>query len=252
VRLVAVLPLVAYAVVTIVVGVRLLRLSARTRQLPEFALGLGLLLASGVGQGLSALGRAPAWIGTTPGDAIFSIGVLVSHTGLALIVLFTWSVFRRRSRLALAALVAITAALAVAAAGLIAVGTGVGDIREALPRTRPWAVLSLTLTTLAFLWSAAESLRYERMLRRRLALGLADPVVADRFRLWTIVGVANAAFCMALVICLQLGLSPMTEPVPMTIDALMGTVASVAWYLSFLPPERYLARVRRRAAMGTA
>ena len=36
------------------------------------------------------------------------------------------------------------------------------------------------------LWTGIESLAYSSALKRRLVLGLADPVVADRVQLWGI------------------------------------------------------------------
>jgi len=33
-------------------------------------------------------------------------------------------------------------------------------------------------------WAGFESIRYYKMQSRRLLLGLADPIVTDRFRLW--------------------------------------------------------------------
>ena len=42
------------------------------------------------------------------------------------------------------------------------------------------------MVVLAFAWGGFEALRYFFLLRRRQALGLADPVVTNRFLLWAI------------------------------------------------------------------
>ena len=154
--------------------------------------------------------------------------------------------FRRSVTWARALVAAAGVALATAAAGLIAVGLGETDMALIFERTRPYAIASVATVTACFLWNGIESWRYAAMLKRRLALGLSDPVLYDRFRLWAIVGFASTAMCGVLGACMLAGLPPLTEPAPMLVTAVMGTVAGVAWYLSFLPPQRYLAHVRRR------
>ena len=39
-----------------------------------------------------------------------------------------------------------------------------------------------------YLWTSVESLTWWRRMHRRVALGLADPVVANRFFLWGVLG----------------------------------------------------------------
>ena len=58
-RLFAILSLVSSLLVATAVGLRLLLLARRTRQLPELALGMGLTLVGLLGMPPAALGRAP-------------------------------------------------------------------------------------------------------------------------------------------------------------------------------------------------
>lgn len=247
-RWLAIVPLVLYSLTATVVGVQLLRLAARTRSLPELTLGAGLTAISLVGMPASAIGRSAAWIGTPVGDGLFAVGVAIAHAGLALFFVFTWVVFRRPSPWARLAALAGAGALALSAAGLLRVGLGSTDMARVFVQTRPFAIATVTLVALAFLWNGLESARYARMLRRRLTLGLADPVVLDRFRLWAVVGFASAIQSGVLAATMAAGRPPLTEPLPLATIAVMSTCSGAGWYLSFLPPAAYLERVRRRAA----
>jgi len=244
----AVIPMALYLLVATAVGVQLLRLARKTRLLPEFALGAGLVSIALLGQPVAAVGRAPALIGSGIGDALLAMGVVISHTGLALLFVFTWSVFRRDSTWAGVLVIVAGLTLATSAAGLIHVGIGSTDMQEIFSRTRPFAVVSVGTIALCFAWNGIESARYARMLRRRLVLGLADPVIIDRFDLWALVGFSSATMCSVLAGCMIAGLPPLTEPIPLVLSAVMSIVAASGWYLSFLPPQRYLAFVRSRGA----
>ena len=246
-RLLAIIPMAVQGLVAAMVGVRLLRLGLRTRQLPELSLGIGLSCVGLLGMPLATVGRTPALIGTLLGDALFAAGVGISHAGLVLLFVFTWSVFRRTSSWARIAVAVAAASIAASAAGLMTVGLGSTDMAEIFPRTRPFAALSVGTVGLCFLWNAIESTRYARMLERRLALGLSDPVLTNRFQLWALAGWSTCAMCAVLGVCIAIGLPPLVEPVPAAIAAGMSAVSGATWYLSFLPPTRYLDSVRARA-----
>ena len=249
---VAIIPIGVHGVVTAIVGIRLVLLGLRTRQAPELALGFGLTCIGILGMPLASAGRLPTLIGTHIGDGLFGVGVALSHLGLILLWVFTWTVFRRQSKLGLAAVAAAALCITGAAAGLVAVGLGSTNMAEIFPRTRPFAAVTVTTLTLCFLWNAIESTRYSRMLERRLALGLSDPVLANRFRLWAAVGYSSTAMCAVLGVSIALGIPPLVAPAPRLFTAVMSSIAVVTWYLSFLPPERYLAWVRRRAPVVQA
>jgi hypothetical protein len=252
VRALAVLPLGLFLVMTTVVGLRLLGLARRTRELPELAIGAGLSLIGLIGMPLSALGRLPGQVGSTWGDASFAVGIAAVHVGIGLIFLFTWSVFRRGTRGGSLALWLSWTALAIAGVGMIVNGTGETDFRLVLASTRPWALASVGLIAVCFLWSGGESARFYAMLRRRLEFGLADPVVTNRFGLWAVAGAACALLCGVLLGCLAAGMVVLQDTLPLTTCALMGSLSSVAFYLSFLPPKQYLASVRARSSHQAA
>jgi hypothetical protein len=89
--------------------------------------------------------------------------------------------------------------------------------------------------------------RYHRQLRRRLALGMADPLVANRVLLWAIYAL-SATFVVAVQAFYHLTLgNTLGHPVPLLASALGGSLSSVAVYLAFLPPASYLRLVQARA-----
>lgn len=98
--------------------------------------------------------------------------------GLA-IALFTWRVFRAHDRWAMALapiLIAVVLSSAVALGGPIS--------GEAPIPTAFW--VGIGAQAIAFLWAAVEAFRFHGLSRRRLALGIGDPITANRFLLWTL------------------------------------------------------------------
>lgn len=234
----------AFVLVSLVVGVRLLALAARTRELPELAMGLGLLLLGGVGYPLLetiehshalSLDRRVALLGTQMGCHVI---------GTTAFTFFVARVFRRGSPLPLA----LTALVLAAIVGLVLLQIQVAGmaafVREG---TGPWRVHA-AVSLLPLVWGGLESARWRRMLRRRLALGLADPVVADRFRLWS-VGMFAAAGVAALSTGLELaGLSLTGSTVGSLVVAVGGLVSATSLWLAFVPPRSYLRRLAARTA----
>jgi hypothetical protein len=252
VRGLGILALVALGLVGATVGARLVEVARRTRGLPELAMGLGLLCISAPGLPLATVARLPGVIATPAGDVLFGVGLAFSLAGIGLVYVFTWRVFRPDAMWARAALVAVGLALSFEWLGLMhASGRGT-TLEQILPHTRPWAIAVVATVAIAFTWTAAESLHYHGMLRRRMALGLADPVVANRFLLWALGGIATALLCTALVACMRAGLAPLRHPLPLAIVSVAGMATSLSWSLAFLPPPGYLRWLRARAQTGAA
>jgi hypothetical protein len=250
VKLAAILPILAFVLVATTVGVRLLLLSRRTRQLPELSIGLGLSLIPLLGMPLSAMGRVPALVGTDLGNAALTAGVATVCVGIALFFVFTWRVFRAASFWATGLVIAAFAFLAVIPAGFGFAGWQQAELEEILPRTRPWAMSMVGMLMLALAWTGIESLRYHRLMRRRRALGLADPVVVNRFLLWGVGSLAGVLLCTSNIAFLLAGISILVEPAALYLIAATGTVMAATWYFTFLPPERYLSFLRRGAEEG--
>jgi len=143
-------------------------------------------------------------------------------------------------------------ALAAASAGLVHASGRAETLPEILPLTRPYAAAIIALVALCFAWSGAESASYYARVRRRVALDLADPIVANRFLLWAVAGFAAAALCSALLGFLLAGRVILRDPVALATVAASGAVSSAAWSLTFFPPARYRRFVRARAARRSA
>jgi len=223
-RALGILSLGAMALSGVIVGFRLLALGRRTRQQPELLMGLGLVGVAVLGGPLAFLGRLPALVATPLGDGLFAAGLAATQTGIALFCVFTWLVFRRDELWATLLLVLAVGALGVEWLGLLHASARGTTMEEILPHTRPWR------------------------LRRQLAHGLGDPVVANRMLLWATAGFATVLMCGVIAACMLAGLAPLRHPIPLVALALSSLCASTCWLLAFVPPASYLATLQRRGA----
>jgi hypothetical protein len=239
-RITAMIPIVIFFGMAVVVGLRLLSLWRKTRQLPELCIGLGIVLISAVGMPLSVLGRLPNTVGTRFGNVVFAMGLSLACGGIALLFAFTWRVFRSDAGWARLAMLVASLAMVVLDLGLIRAASQGSTLSEVIPRTRPWAVGIVSMVVLAFAWGGFEALRYFHLLRRRQALGLADPVVTNRFLLWAVADWTAVVLCGSVAGFLLAGKAVLVDPLALCVIALTGTVMSATWYLTFFPPAAYL------------
>jgi hypothetical protein len=164
------------------IGAKLLRL-ARISGGSERWLGLYFLLTFALGQGLACF----VYVSWTDPDLalpdavatpLHGLYLLASNAGFAAIAVFTQHTFRRDSLPARAAAAALVSGLGFA---LLAQALGEGFAVRVIPGAAYW--LGFALRSAALAWLAAESLRWFVALRRRLRLGLAEPLVTNRFLL---------------------------------------------------------------------
>ena len=230
--------------VWLVTGVRLMRLAHRTRALPEFVLGLSLLLMAGLGYPLSVVAQFAgehALLATAAAS-------LFTNTGTALLFVFTARVFHGASRAAAAA-VGLAALLLVAqAVGNVGSHAAAGSEAERVAATLRWGAGSLALNGAAWGWTAFDALRHYALLRRRVRLGLADPVVANRMLLWGLMGAGAVACVVVDSLLLYLGGESGRELGVPLVTAATGLGVSVCMILAFWPPAAYLDRIRGRAS----
>lgn len=165
------------------VGWRLLRLGARTHG-PETWLGVYFAAASFLGA-IFSISTFTSWA-----DPSLALPEAVQRVGLALYVLcasagmfgiarFTQRVFRPESANARRAVAAIAAAMVASFALLGALGRFEVTVLPAWPY---W--INVAARWLPMAWMAAESLAYWRQLEKRRRVGLADPLLVNRFLLW--------------------------------------------------------------------
>jgi len=223
------------------VGLRLLVLARRTRALPELCFGLSFVALGVVGYPLSIVARNAAAAGTPiPGLLPLALGFqdLASLT----MCVATWQTFRPRDTWPWAVVAVSTLFFAASLLG-DSFMAGLWVLRDG----GPWYELGFWTRASAYAWAAVESGRYWLKMKRRLGLGLADPVVADRFRLWAISSLAIT--CAFPIFYLGHLLSDnVATSVPVLIaTSLAGLVSGATVFLAFVPPAAYLARVRRLA-----
>jgi hypothetical protein len=242
---------IAFCLCCVAIGVRLLLLSRRTGGVPERLLGLGLGLTGGLGYGIliavtltrQALGEAPHPAFTAAG----ALGKLLHDLGVCAVLAFIVQVFRPGAAWARALAAAMIAAMAVGYAGY-ALGGGFAHGRS----EGFWYWLEFVPIGTYQMWAAAEALLYHGMMQRRTALGLADPLVTNRFLCWGLGSLLAVAAIWTVSVPALLGL-PLLEqqrvaPFTLSLTAVWGIGCVAAYWLAFFPPRWY--RERLAAAAG--
>jgi len=115
---------------------------------------------------------------------IWFISTACTQLGIALIYAFTWQVFREKATWAKVLVVTGVGFMAAGLVGMVhALVTAPPSADSALV-TRGPIFIGMVGYAGCFLWTALEGFHHHRMALRRLALGLTDPIVANRFFLW--------------------------------------------------------------------
>ena len=237
-----------FVLASLVVGGRLVWLSRRTRGLPEFVLGAGLFLMGGIGYPLMAIAISGTDLPEATRAACVGGQMTTTVLGFTGVSWFTVHVFRPRETWALALWLVIVASYGALGTAQI---LGPGLLAFALdPQHSPWLV-SNYLAIFVMSWTGAEAVRYWLMQKKRLALGLADPVVADRFRLWSIAILTSDAISMISAGFEAAGVKMVGTAAGSLLVGGLGLVAASALWFAFMPTPGYLARVRRRATAAT-
>lgn len=235
----------AFAVIALVVSARLIRLSFRSGQAPERLMGLGILGTAVLGYAFMMVGliagRSAADGGepSAPFVAITALGWIFHNVGVLCMLRFIIVVFRPDDRVAKAVAVVMSIVLWLGWLGY----AWQGNMATGLPDGPYW--IAFTVIGSYPLWNAAESFRYHRLMRRRLALGLADPLVTDRFRLWALASLCAAASIWIVNLPSLLGVEPGSRraeelmAICMLFTSAFGIATVSIYWLTFLPPRWY-------------
>jgi hypothetical protein len=180
--------------------------------------------------------------------ALVGAGMLAAGTGVVAKCVFNWRVYHPdRPKLKL---LAWGAGLTLAGVVIHSAWTsgftdaGAVGVRYALRQ-------SLQIGCL--LWGSVEALRYWGMMRKRVRLGLADPVVANRFLMWGIgAGAAGWGSFVGFAAQVITGVPSLEIPWVTISSSLHGLLAAVALSLAFLPPEAYRRFIAARAQTRSA
>lgn len=226
----------AMIAVDAIVGVRLLLLARRTRQIPEAALGTAFLLLGAIGYPLTTLARRGVIVSDTVNAVLMGGGLLIQDIACFAVILATAQTFRGGSR---------TARVAVAVAALWFAASWLGQLVTSgfgpLVTNLAYAA-GLAARTAAFGWASFEALRAHAQGRKRLRLGLADPLVVNRFLLFGIgMGAGFVAFAIFIVGQLTTA-NPSAAAWVLAATGVMGIATAIPTWLAFLPPAAYRQR----------
>lgn len=226
----------------VVLGLRVHLHARREGALPDYMVAL-FFICLGAGSIPALLGGGASLIPMEHDQAARALGHGTLSVGFGALALFVWKCFGQstgwRRSLALTAW-CLLAALFVAQ-GLID-GFGDGMVIRVTAIVRG-SVLA---------WAFAESLHYRGQLRRRLSLGIADPVVMNRFTLWCLWTGSLLASNLVIVALrwlvadIDAASSVLLLGVRLLVIVLALT-ASCSLFLAFFPPPRYAAMLRGRA-----
>ena len=167
-----------------VVGVRLLRLGRGDDGGAVRLLGLYFLLHGALGTALSVA----TYVGWSSAELAFPDAVVrvvnagffaFSTIGLTCLLLFTQRTFRPGSATGRSLVAGLVMLMVVSALTL-----GVSEGFEVRVINGPAYWVHFAARVACWAWVAVESFAYWGQQRRRLALGLADPIVTNRFFLW--------------------------------------------------------------------
>jgi hypothetical protein len=235
----------AFFVASLTVGVRLLLLWRRTRELPECLIGIAVLGIGPVGFGGLVAGTAMIRSGADPGSAAvaltMALGTLAVYVGIMAKCVFNWQVYRPGSRSVRVTVIAIGLLLA----GLyLHMGIALGFVPPPTPDGP--GLLQSGLQVGCLLWGSVEALRYWRKMRRRAAIGLSDPIVTNRFLLWGIgAAAAGGGTAVGTVASVVSGAPSLEIPWVVASSSAHGMLAAVAMWLAFVPPRQYLGWIAR-------
>lgn len=226
------------------VGARLLALGVRQHDRAARWIGTYLFFAMGLGSILYTVAMLPTLTRGAPitptGRALifahFVVAVIANHGLLT----FTHRVFRPQSAVARFGTWALLACMIVGALGHGLVTGFDGSFVTA------FAGMYLAVPVIGNAWAATESLLYYPRMRRRIALGLSEPLTGNRFLLYG-TGAASAAillglnlFEMQVVRRATPGWTDGIQVVSLATMTVLGLVCAGAYLFAFFPPRWYV------------
>jgi len=241
-----------FSILSGVIGLRMIGLSRRTGQMPEFLLGFGLILTAAVGYGLlitvSVLRAGAADPHSAGLAALTMIGKMSHNAGVMCNLGFVLLVFRNGVSWAKWLAGFMSAVLWIGFGGVCLTG----GIETGLPQG-VWYWVEFSVIGTYPIWTCIEALRYYTSMRKRGELGLADPLVVNRFLLWGIAASLSFAAIWTVTapsLLTPVGLGPTTPFMQYCLIAtsIFGTACVSMYWMTFFPPNWYVARINARAA----
>jgi len=232
------------SLVYLVAGVRLIRLSCRSQERPERILGASLLLM-GLGSLLYSIAELidleSLWVPLN-----FS-GRLVYVVAFVLVAVFTRRVFRSEQRWGHGIVCATVLLFASGVGGAAASGDWVGFTPSSGWYWLEWVGYGVPVT-----WTAIEAMREHLQARRRVRVGLCEPLVCNRMLLWAVFGALQMA--SNLVSLGQYAAYEHEGVFTAGWDALYSAVsisALLMMWVAFFPPAFYQRWINASAPAGS-
>ena len=227
---------------SLAVGIKLIRLAGRTRQLPELLIGVSLVLMGFLWSALSTAGRQGETLSDPVRVALLVASAVCAIFGTVCLSLFNWRVYRPDSVWP----GVLNAVVLLSMVGICLAQTfGPGWTLFAHEEQGPWRFVTW-IGFANYVWSAIEAWGQQTMMMRRSRLGLVDPVVLDRVRLWSLSMFAAVLATLVFGTLQAVGIPIGGTPIGLGVTAVISLVSSTTLFLAFSPPTSYLASVRRR------
>jgi hypothetical protein len=230
--------LAAFIVVNTIVAFRLLGRFRRQREAPELLLGLALLTSASLGYPSIVLAAAAPELGPW----LSHLGLLAFQVGVSLYAHFNARVFRPGVGWASAFASTCTHIFAVVLAVVVYLPFAVGSPEAAAEHVRPFVVLNQGTLVAISAWVALEGGLYYARLRKRRAVGLADPLIVNRFLLWTVQGTLSLANMLVAFWLMLGGENVVASTLSIASTSASGLVGAVLTVLIFMPPAWYQRR----------
>lgn len=225
-------------------GIRLVLAARRTHGLPELTIGVGTLTGA-LGGILETASIRMVEAGGDPHSAfLIQAGARMLYMiGSAFLLIAFWRIYHAPR--------AWARALAVGGSVLvlsIGVGWALGGVHSVISGPDLRGLIFQSARAAVYVWGVASGLWYYVQLRKRMRLGLADPVIAQQVLLWAIAsGTAIGLTGTIMVYQYGLGYSPLDSMAGMTWLAGFGFAAGTTLYLAFFPPTFYRQWIMARA-----
>lgn len=228
----------SFVLASLVLGLRMLLLARKTRAVPELTLGIGLFLMGAISYPIFVTARLAVDLGDETRIAMAVVSQMLMCLGTVSLGVFNWRVFRPDAPWA----PLLIAGVATAFLTLFAMQCLDPGLMPFIAANEGPFRLSTPLVGVALVWGGVESFRYHAMLVKRLELGLSDPLVTERVRLWGLAMLSAWSINVFSVVGQAFGMDPATSPLAGAVTGVMGLSATGALWLAFFPPRAYLAR----------
>jgi hypothetical protein len=220
------------ALLFLTAGARLMRLSLRTGEAPERLLGLYFALT-----GLAYLGWVlPLIVALGPVAEKADFGAWIVYSiGVVPYLIFIRTVFRPESRWPHWIVIGCVVALALSATVLTLSGDRYPGLDD------PFFWIQWLGYTVPCVWMTFEAVRCRRHMVRRARIGLADPIIMNRYLLLALFGGFQVLACLSdILLAIDMAAH---QAVSAAADLFLGgseLAGIAALWLAFFPPDAYL------------